>query len=206
MNKKIFITGIGTDVGKTVVSAIVCEALKADYWKPIQAGDADNGDRKTIQNLISNDKTIIHSNTWTLTSAMSPHAAADIDGVKILSENIHAPQINNNLVIEGAGGLLVPINEKETIMDLIKKDHHVIVVAQHYLGSINHTLLSVKLLQQQGYKVSVIFNGNKNTATEDIIQSMTKVHVIGRINQENRVNTKMICKYARLFEPQLRHL
>ncbi len=206
MKKKIFITGIGTDVGKTVVSAIFCEALKADYWKPIQAGDATIGDRGTIQNLISNDKTVIHFNSWTLTSAMSPHAAADIDGVKILSANIQPPNTNNHLVIEGAGGLLVPINETETIMDLIKKDYHVIVVAQHYLGSINHTLLTVKLLQQQGYKVSIIFNGNKNSGTEDIIQSMTRVHIIGRINQENKVNAKIISEYACLLEPQLRVL
>ena len=79
-------------------------------------------------------------------------------------------------------------------------------MAQHYLGSINHTLLTVKLLQQQGYKVSIIFNGNKNSGTEDIIQSMTRVHIIGRINQENKVNAKIISEYACLLEPQLRVL
>ena len=206
MRKKLFITGIGTDVGKTVVSAIVCEALKADYWKPIQAGDAETGDRKTIQNLITNVNTTIHPNTWTLTSAMSPHAAAEIDRVKILTKDIHEPQTKNHLVIEGAGGVLVPINSTETIMDIIKEDHHVLVVSQHYLGSINHTLMTVKLLQQQGLEVSLIFNGDENSATEKIIQSMTGVKVIGRINQEKKVNAEMICKYAGLLEPQLRRL
>ena len=115
MSKKLFVTGIGTDVGKTIVSAILTEALEADYWKPIQAGELETGDSHTVANLISNSKTTIHSNAYALKTPMSPHAAAAIDCVKIDLKKISPPKTKNNLVIEGAGGLLVPLNDAEVI-------------------------------------------------------------------------------------------
>ncbi|MEM8848047.1 MAG: dethiobiotin synthase, partial [Bacteroidota bacterium] len=137
----VFVTGISTEVGKTVASAIVVEALEADYWKPVQAGDLDNSDSHKIERLISNTKTKIHPNSYALNTPMSPHAAAEIDGIRVDLEKIVPPQTENHLVIEGAGGLLVPLNEKDTINDLILTNYKVIVVSRHYLGSINHTLL-----------------------------------------------------------------
>jgi dethiobiotin synthetase len=137
--KTLFITGIGTDVGKTIVSAIITEALKADYWKPVQAGELSCSDSHKIEDLISNSKSKIFKNSYALKTSMSPHAAAEIDGIVIEAKKIVKPATKNNLVIEGAGGLLVPLNDSETILDLIKSDYKVIVVSKHYLGSINHT-------------------------------------------------------------------
>jgi len=136
---KFFITGIGTDVGKTIASAIVVEALEADYWKPIQAGYIDNSDSHKIQRYISNDKTVIHNNSYKLNTPASPHYSAEVDGTKIELAKIIEPKTSNNLVIEGAGGVLVPLNDADSIVDLIQKDYKVIVVSRHYLGSINHT-------------------------------------------------------------------
>jgi len=203
MPKRIFITGIDTDVGKTLVSAIVCQSLGADYWKPVQAGDIEKGDKYTVQSLISNTNTKIHKNTYALTSPMSPHAAAKIDGIDINLKDFQEPESKNTLVIEGAGGLLVPLNDQATIFDLIKPEYHVIVVSKHYLGSINHSLLTIQLLQSKGLKVSVIFNGDENSESESIIQSMTNINVIGRINQEDKVDKEMINRYAQQFKQKL---
>ncbi len=146
---KLFITGIGTDVGKTIASAIITEALEADYWKPIQAGDLASSDSHKIKAYLSNDKTVIHPNSYALNTPASPHLAAEIDGVVIDKANIIEPKTDNHLVIEGAGGIFVPINNEDCIVDLIQKEHKVIVVSRHYLGSINHTLLTIEALQSR---------------------------------------------------------
>ena len=201
--KTFFITGIGTDVGKTIVSAIICQALGADYFKPIQAGDVDCGDRQTVAALINNQNSTIHPCSYNLTSAMSPHAAAKIDGIDIQLDKIHIPKTSNHLLIEGAGGLLVPLNDKHTILDLIRAEYHVILVSRHYLGSINHTLMSLKILQERGHKVSVVFNGSENKATESIIARMSNAAIIGRINQVEKVNQDFIQHYAKKFMEKL---
>ena len=198
-----FITGIGTDVGKTVASAILTEALEADYWKPIQAGDLEHCDTKKVQQLVSNTRSVFHDNSYALKTPMSPHAAADIDGVSVELKNIKAPKTKNNLVIEGAGGLLVPLSETTTILDLIKPDYKVIVVSRHYLGSINHTLLTINLLQAKGFEVALIFSGNEHKTTEDIIITMTNVSVIGRINEEPYFDKNVILEYAEEFRQKL---
>lgn len=194
-----FITGISTNVGKTIVSAIITEALQADYWKPIQAGDLEHCDTKKVQALVSNSKTKFHPNSYALNTPMSPHAAADIDGISIDLNKIIAPKTKNDLVIEGAGGLLVPLNNTHTVLDLIKPDYHVIVVSRHYLGSINHTLLTVNLLKEKGFKVSIIFSGNTHKTTEDIIIKQTNVPVIGRIDEEPYFDQNVIKEYAEEF-------
>ena len=203
MKKKIFITGIGTDVGKTICSAIVCESLKADYWKPIQAGDIGNGDNETVQNLITNNQTRFHPNAYALYTPASPHYAAEQDRVSIDLNHIKEPDTENSLVIEGAGGLLVPLNNEATVIDLIKPEYHVIVVSRHYLGSINHTLMSLEIIKQRGLNCSVLFNGEENKATENIIQNMTNCQMIGRINEEKLIDSNTITKYANQFHQQL---
>ena len=200
MSKKYFITGISTDVGKTIVSAILVEALNADYWKPIQAGELEYCDMKKVAELISNSKSKFHPNSYALKTAMSPHAAAEIDGVKITVDKIIEPKTNNHLIIEGAGGLLVPINNTETVLDIIKLDYKVIVVSRHYLGSINHSLLTIKLLQEKGFEVYVIFSGNEHKTTEKIIQKMTGVKILGRIDEEEGFNQEIVKNYAQLFK------
>lgn len=201
--KKIFITGISTDVGKTIASAIVTEALEADYWKPIQAGELDNCDTNKVEQLVSNLKSNFFPNSFSLNTPMSPHAAAEIDDIQIKLSNIKEPKTKNNLVIEGAGGLLVPFNNKQTVFDLIKPDYNVIVVSRHYLGSINHTLLTVNLLKEKGFNVSIIFSGDEHPTTEDIIFKMTKTPVIGRINEEPYFDKNVIKEYADMFKEKL---
>lgn len=201
--KKYFITGISTEVGKTVVAAIITEALEADYWKPIQAGELDNGDAHKVARFISNAKTVIHPNSYALNTPMSPHAAAKIDGITIDLTKIIAPKTNNHLVIEGAGGILVPLNDTDTILDLIKPNYKVIVVSRHYLGSINHTLLTIKLLQEKGFDVAVIFSGDAHPSTEEIIQKMTNVRVIGRVEEEPYFDQNVIKEYAEKFKDNL---
>ncbi|MEM9364119.1 MAG: dethiobiotin synthase [Bacteroidota bacterium] len=192
----VFVTGISTEVGKTVAAAIVVEALEADYWKPVQAGDLDNSDSHKIERLLSNTKTKIHPNSYALNTPMSPHAAAEIDGIRIDMEKITPPQTENHLVIEGAGGLLVPLNEKDTINDLIHPNYKVIVVSRHYLGSINHTLLTVEKLQEKNLDIGIIFSGDEHPTTESIILSKTNVSFLGRINEEPVFNKEVVKKYA----------
>ncbi|MEM6684862.1 MAG: dethiobiotin synthase [Bacteroidota bacterium] len=203
MQKKIFVTGISTEVGKTVAAAILTEALAADYWKPVQAGDLDNSDSHKIARYISNQKTTIHPNSYALNTPMSPHASAEIDKITISLETIQEPTTDNDLVIEGAGGILVPLNDTNTILDLIKPEYHVIVVSRHYLGSINHTLLTVNFLKAKGYNVSIIFSGAAHPTTEEIIQKMTNVPILGRIDEEPYFDQNVIREYAEMFKSTL---
>lgn len=203
MTKKYFITGISTEVGKTVVSAVVTEALEADYWKPVQAGDLHFSDTDKVKGLISNKTSVFHPNSYALQTPMSPHAAAEIDRTPIDLKKIKEPKTKNHLVIEGAGGLLVPLNEQETILDIIKPDYKVIVVSRHYLGSINHTLLTVNLLKEKGFEVSILFSGDEHPTTESIIEKMTGVPVLGRIDDEPYFDQNVIREYAEKFKEKL---
>jgi dethiobiotin synthetase len=201
---KLFITGISTEVGKTVISAIIAEALEADYWKPVQAGDLEYSDSHKVEGFISNKKTVIHPNSYALQTPMSPHAAAEIDGITIDVSKIEEPKTNNHLVIEGAGGLLVPLNDSDTIFDLIRPDYKVIVVSRHYLGSINHTLLTVEKLQEKGVKIGIIFSGDEHPTTEEIILKKCGVTFLGRINEEQKFDKVTVKKYAGQLRPALK--
>lgn len=206
MSKKIFITGIGTEVGKTIVSAIAVEALQADYFKPVQAGDLEYSDTDKVKELISNTKSKFHANSYALKTPMSPHAAAEIDNITIEVDNITLPKVDNHLVIEGAGGILVPLNNKNTILDIIHPDYQVIVVSRHYLGSINHTLMTIQVLIEKGCNVSVVFNGEEHKTTESIIKDMTGVNIIGRIDDEPYFDKMVIQEYAEQFREKLKTL
>ena len=201
---KLFITGISTDVGKTIASAIIVEALQADYWKPIQAGDLEHSDTHKVQSLVSNTQSHFHSNSYALQTPASPHLAAAIDGITIAMNEIQEPKTNNHLVVEGAGGILVPLNETQSVVDLIQPDYKVIVVSRHYLGSINHTLLTIEALQNRQIQVAgIIFSGDENTSSESIILSRTGVSFVGRIAQEPYFDTNVISEYAELFRENL---
>ena len=204
--KQIFITGISTDVGKTIASAIVVEALQADYFKPIQAGELDFCDTAKVKALVANVQSVFHPNSYALQTPMSPDAAAKIEGITIDSKNIKIPQTKNHLVTEGAGGLLVPLNDTQTILDIIPKNTNVIVVSRHYLGSINHTLLTVNLLKEKGFQVAIIFSGAEHQSTEATIQKFTNVPIIGRIDEEPYFDKNVIKEYALEFKPQLEKL
>ena len=204
---KIFITGISTDVGKTIASAIITEALEADYWKPIQAGDLNDSDSHKIQRYISNDKSVIHENSYKLNTPASPHLAAELDGITIDLKNIIEPKTDNHLVIEGAGGIFVPLNETDFVLDLIQPDYKVIVVSRHYLGSINHTLLTIEGLKNRGINIAgIIFNGKENLPTETIILNKTQLKCIGRIEEEPYFDQNVISEYADLFRDNVLEL
>jgi dethiobiotin synthetase len=199
--RKIFVTGIGTDVGKTVVSAILTEALEADYWKPVQAGDLAFSDSIKVQYLISNKKTKIHKEGIKLSAPMSPHAAAQIDNVAIKLADFKLPETNNNLVVEGAGGLMVPLNDKCLIIDLIQYlAIEVVLVSKNYLGSINHTILSIDALKSRGITVlGIVFNGEENVETEQYILNYSKLKCIGRVQQHQQINKELVLSYKQKF-------
>ena len=197
--KKYFITGIGTEVGKTIASAIITQALKADYWKPIQAGELDTSDTMKVQSLVSNEKSKFHTERYRLNEPMSPHASAKKDNITIDINQIDTPKTNNHLIIEGAGGLLVPLNNKDTILNLIKKTKcEVILISKHYLGSINHSLMSIEILKNNNIPIKgILFNGEENKETEDIIVKMTGINVLGRIEIIKNLNKKKIDDIAK---------
>lgn len=206
--KHVFITGIGTEVGKTVASAIVTEALQADYFKPIQAGDLENSDTHKVERLVSNSVTKFHPNAYALKTPMSPHAAAEIDQVQIKAEEVKRPTTTNDyLVIEGAGGLLVPINSTQTIADLMQEEDKIILVSRHYLGSINHTLLTIEALKSRGLTCAgIIFSGEEHPTTESIIEEMAQVPILGRIDQEPYFDENVVREYAEIFSEKLKNL
>jgi dethiobiotin synthetase len=204
---KLFITGISTDVGKTIASAIIVEALEADYWKPIQAGDVDHSDSHKIKSFVSNKATVIHPNSYLLNTPASPHLAAAIDGITIDLKQIKEPNTQNHLVIEGAGGVFVPLNDADCVIDLIQPDYKVIVVSRHYLGSINHTLLTIESLHNRKIAIGgIIFSGDENKATESIILNKTGIKCIGRIEQEPYFDKNVIKEYADRFREELLNL
>ncbi len=195
------IAGIGTEIGKTLISSILIEYLQADYWKPIQSGALDFTDTDTVKSLISNSKTIFHPEIYRLNEPMSPHAAAAIDGVGIELSKFQLPQTDNHLIIELAGGLMVPLNDRETNLDLIKKlNIPVILISKNYLGSINHTLLSVEMLKINNIPVKgLIFNGEPNKYSEDFILNYTKLECLGRVNFEESIDKNVVKKWANIF-------
>lgn len=204
MKETYFITGISTEVGKTIASAIITESLQADYWKPIQAGELESSDTHKVKRLVSNSKTVFHPSAFDLETPMSPHAAAAIDGAKISVKNIKRPITKNNLVIEGAGGLLVPLNETETIADLIQPSDKIIIVSRHYLGSINHTLLTVEALKARNFNIhGILFSGEKHPTTEAIISKMSGVPILGRINEEPYFDLNVVREYSEILKDKL---
>lgn len=200
---KLFITGISTDVGKTIASAIITESLQADYWKPVQAGDLENSDSIKVGRLISNQKTVIQAESYRLNTPASPHLAAEIDNLAITLESITEPETANHLVIEGAGGLFVPLNSIDTIIDLIQPDYKVVVVSRHYLGSINHTMLTIEALQHRNLQIAGIIFSGENPSTEKFVLEKTGVKMLGRIDNEPYFDKNVILEYAATFKDNL---
>ncbi len=172
--KPIFITGIGTGIGKTYVSAHLVETLQADYWKPIQSGDLEATDTMKVRNMVKNLVSVFHPEAYRLTQPFSPHKAADLDGILIDPSKIILPQTKNQLIVEGAGGLMVPLNDSFLMIDLIAQlQAEVVLVVMHYLGSINHTLLSIEMLKSYNLSINcIVFNGIKEAYSENVIKNL----------------------------------
>jgi len=196
--RRIFVTGIGTEVGKTVAAAILTEALAADYWKPVQAGSLEQTDTKTVRSLISNTQSQFHPEAYKLQAPLSPHAAAAAEGIQINPAQFKLPVTQNNLIIEGAGGLLVPLATGYLIIDLLQDlQAEVVLVSRNYLGSINHTLLSLEVLKSRQIPVTgIIFNGEPNPATETFILEYSQCPRLFSIFPENEISPAVINNYA----------
>lgn len=197
MNKRFVISGIGTGVGKTVVSAIIAEHLKSGYWKPVQAGDLDRSDSITVSSLTNTVEVL--DERYKLSQPMSPHAAAEIDGVMITEADLIIPEYEGDLVIEGAGGLMVPLNNNGlTYLDVFEKwKVPLILVSRHYLGSINHTLLSIDALQKRNIEIEgIVFVGDENKPTEEIILHNSELKMICRIPEVEKVDRTFVSEQA----------
>lgn len=202
---KIFVSGIGTEIGKTLCSAILVNALDADYWKPVQAGNCDEPDREFVRKMAQNPAGRFFEERYFLKTPCSPHLAAKIDGVEMQLNDFEIPSTERNLIVEGAGGLLVPINEEHTIIDLIKHlNMPVILISQHYLGSINHTLLSIEALRHRKIPLlGVLFNGGENQISEQIICNLGKVNSLGTVYQIHPITPENIEKEAIRLREQI---
>jgi dethiobiotin synthetase len=196
--KRIFVTGIGTEVGKTVVSAIITEALQADYWKPVQSGAESDSDTATVRSLVQNQQSFFHPEVYRLPLPLSPHAAAEAAGLTIDLENIQLPKTQNHLVIEGAGGIFVPLNNNNLVVDMISGFNcEVMLVSRHYLGSINHTLLTWEALKNRGIKITgIVFNGEPNPASEKFILHYTGLPLLLSVLPETALTPEIIGRYA----------
>jgi dethiobiotin synthetase len=190
--ERFFITGTDTNVGKTVVSAMLTLGLNATYWKPIQSGLDTITDTEYVQQVTGLDKTHFLPERYRLTEPLSPHASAAIDGVKIHLSNFELPSSikSQHLIVEGAGGLLVPINDRHYIIDLIQYlQLPVCLVARSTLGTINHTLLSIAQLRRQNIPIlGVIINGELNASNRSAIANYGQVTIIGELNRLETIN------------------
>lgn len=208
MITQLIVAGIGTEIGKTVSSAILVEALKADYWKPIQSGGLDDSDTDTVRRLITNTTSQFHPEAYRLKEPLSPHAAARLDGVTIELEKLVIPTTANSLLIELAGGLMVPLNDQDLTIDFVAQTGlPVVLVSRNYLGSINHTLLSVEACLNRNISIlGILFNGPSVPATEEFILNYTGLPCIGRIGQEANITPAVVSRYANELLPVLRQL
>jgi dethiobiotin synthetase len=197
-----FVTAIGTDSGKTLASAILCEALRADYWKPVQSGLPR--DTATVEGLVSDARIVFHPEQFLLKTPVSPHTSAKLEGKSISLRDFVLPATRNDLIIEGAGGCLVPLNDDDLMADLITKlKCEAIVISNHYLGSINHTLLTIEALQRRNLIIrGIIFNNGPNEESERIILHRSKLKCLLRINREPVIDKQKVRQYAAILKAQ----
>ena len=201
---RLFITGTDTGIGKTLVSAMILAGLEGKYWKPIQSGLEEITDTEWVKEKTGLDESHFFSETYRLNKPLSPHASAEADGVHIELEKFKIPQITQGetLIIEGAGGLMVPMNEKDLMIDLIKKCNvPALLVARSELGTINHTVLSINQMRHENINIyGVVMNGPKNSSNRDAIEAFGKVKVIAEIENIENINRKSLKEqFARHF-------
>ena len=190
---KIFVTGTGTDVGKTVVSAILVAGMKAQYWKPVQCGLDELTDTQWVQQHTNLPESHFLPETYRLKHPLSPHAAAELEDVEILMDAFCLPEIEpeDSLIIEGAGGIMVPLNAHNMVLDLIVAlKIPVLLVSSNILGTINHTLLSLEQLRRTGIEVlGVVLNGDSNTINRQAIEQYGNTSVLAEIPHLNNMHS-----------------
>lgn len=199
MSNALAITGIHTGIGKTITAAVLTQALQCDYWKPIQAGELEHSDSMTVQNLLSNPKSRILPEAYALKTPASPHQAAAIEVIEIKLDSLAVPNHQATpLLIETAGGVMSPINAKHTVADLLA--HHqwpTVLVVQHYLGSINHTLSAIESLEKRDITIiGLIINGAPHSSSESFIENYTHRSIIAHIPNFAELNSQTIAMTA----------
>lgn len=194
--RKIFITGTGTDIGKTVVSAVLMMGFQGKYWKPVQSGIIETVDTDWIQEKTGFSPSHFFPETYRLTRPLSPHAAAALDGVKIRIDAFVLPEVGEweTLIVEGAGGIMVPLNENEFMLDLMKKlDIPILLVTLSGLGTINHTLLSLDQLRRHKLNIlGVVMNGPKNQGNREAIEKYGNIPVLCEIEPLSEINPQTL--------------
>jgi dethiobiotin synthetase len=200
-----FVSGIGTDIGKTVVSAILTEALEADYWKPVQSGTEGGSDTERVASLVSNSKSVFHPESYCFATPVSPHQAAALENQKITISGFDIPLTENRLLIEGAGGLLVPLNNDLFVIDLAKEfEAEIILVCRNYLGCINHSLLSIDYLLRNDYAVKgIVLNGNFDKAVRKAICGYSEIPVLGEIPEFSTLTKESVSLLAQSINLEL---
>lgn len=193
-----FITGIGTGVGKTFVSAVLTEALNADYWKPVQCGTADGTDREKVESLMSNSTSVMHKESYCLQEPASPHLAAGLENIKIKMDGFLIPEAGEHLIIEGAGGLMVPLNDDAFVIDLAREfEAEVILVIRNYLGCINHSLLSIDYLVKNDFPVKgIILIGNFDKAVRSVIVNYSELPVLAEMPELSEISKEAVLNQA----------
>jgi dethiobiotin synthetase len=191
------VAGIGTEVGKTIVSAIFVQHLGADYWKPVQAGELENSDTRIVRDLAPGGA-CFHPEAYRLEQAMSPHAAASLEGLTLRREKMALPQSGNTLIVEPAGGLMVPLAPGLLNIDLIQEwNLPVVLVSSYYLGSINHTLLSVEaLVTRQISILGLVFNGEPVASTRQAILENSGLPLLLEIGRAGHVDADWVNEQA----------
>lgn len=202
---KIIVAGSGTDVGKTVVAAILATLMEADYWKPVQCGEEEVSDTATMKKLINPERHYIYPSAYSLKAPLSPHHAARLENISISLDSITPPQTTRPLIIESVGGIFAPLSTKVLSIDLFKSwNCKWVIVSKHYLGSINHTLLTLEGLKKRDIPVSaLIFNGEPNPDSENAILEISQIPLLGRLLPETKINQQTIQRYAIQWQPRL---
>ncbi|MDN3654034.1 dethiobiotin synthase [Ferruginibacter paludis] len=195
----IIIAGIHTGIGKTICSAIICQALGYDYWKPVQAGDLANSDSLFIKKNVTNEDCFIHPERFRLSIPASPHYAAIQDGIEIRPSDFILPKTTKPLAIETAGGIMSPFSNNFLNIDLIQQFNlPVILVSNNYLGSINHTLLTVNALLQKNIAIKgLVFSGEAVESTRAFILQHTQLPVLFSIPLFEKIDSDTIANFAK---------
>ena len=195
--EKIFITGTDTGIGKTFMAAVLMAGLDGEYWKPVQSGLEEMTDTLWIKEKTGLSERRFHGETYRLREAMSPHASAAREGIRIDLNKFHVPPMNNSsrtLIVEGAGGIMVPLNERYFMLDLMRQlNLPVLLVASSRLGTINHTLLTVDKLRSCNLPIfGVVLNGVRNEDNRRAIEKYGNVHVLGEIEPLKDINRETL--------------
>lgn len=201
--RKIYVCGTDTGVGKSIVSALLCKKLNADYWKPVQSGDLESRDSYTVKSLLGESYTgNFHPERYALKTPASAHIAAEIDGVSVHIRDFEVPQTDNTLVIESAGGCLHPMNLEETFVDLAPHfGSPILLVCKFYLGAFNHTLMSIESIQRRDIPLlGFVLNGEDHPGFRTFIEKKTGARCLGQVPNFEKLNAESIDTFTKTWE------